>query len=146
MRYINDIIVHCTDTPEGREVTVSDVDRWHREKGWAGCGYHYLVRLDGTVERGRAISRPGAHCKNHNAHSIGVCYAGGRDTNGDAADTRTKEQKAALLKLVTNLIFKYRANVHGHNDYARKDCPCFDVTAEYGKIYERMMHYKTTKN
>lgn len=138
MRYINDIIIHCTATPAGMEVTAADVDSWHRQRGWRCIGYHYLVRLDGTVERGRAISQPGSHCFGHNAHSIGIAYAGGLDAEMRPADTRTEAQRAALLKLVTHLTAMYRCRVHGHRDYAPRDCPCFDVASEYGRIYEQI--------
>lgn len=143
MRYINDIIVHCTDTPSGMDVTAAQVTQWHREKGWRTIGYHYLVRLDGTIEKGRPSSQPGAHCYGHNAHSIGVCYVGGRDENFKTADTRTRAQKDSLLKLLTNLTRMYRCRIHGHRDYAAKDCPCFDASKEYKGLYEQIVLDKT---
>ena len=76
MRVIDEIIVHCTATPQGRAVSVDDIDRWHRQRGFAGIGYHFVVYLDGTVHTGRPIGLAGAHCKGHNAHSIGICYVG----------------------------------------------------------------------
>lgn len=137
-RYINDIIVHSTATPSGRDVTAKDVDTWHKARGWRGIGYHYLVRLDGTVERGRAISQPGSHCRGHNAHSIGVVYAGGTDAAGHAQDTRTEAQKAALLKLLASLVKMYHCQVHGHRDYAATDCPSFDAQTEYAGLYKQL--------
>ena len=92
---------------------------------------------DGTVERGRAISQPGAHCKGHNAHSIGVAYIGGLDANGQPCDTRTREQKTAMTKLIFNLCKMYHCGVVGHNRYANKACPCFDAYREYQKLAER---------
>lgn len=144
-RYINEIIIHCSDSPWRRDDRAKDIKLWHtlpppRGRGWADIGYHYIVDLDGTVERGRPISRIGAHCKGHNSHSIGVCYIGGRDQNGNTADTRTKEQKAALLKLVTNLMAMYHCKISGHRDYDKsKACPCFDAAAEYGHIAEQLL-------
>lgn len=134
MRKITEIIVHCTATPEGRAVTAADVDRWHRQRGFDGIGYHYLVYLDGTVAEGRPIERIGAHCKGHNANSIGVCYVGGLATDRKTPkDTRTSGQKDALLQLINRLRTEYPGvKVRGHRDYARKDCPCFDATGEYG--------------
>lgn len=134
MRKITEIIVHCTATPEGRAVTAADVDRWHRQRGFDGIGYHYLVYLDGTVAKGRPIERIGAHCKGHNANSIGVCYVGGLATDRKTPkDTRTSGQKDALLQLINRLRTEYPGvKVRGHRDYARKDCPCFDATGEYG--------------
>lgn len=138
MRYINDIILHCTDTPAGREVTKVELDSWHRQRGFQGCGYHYIVHLDGSIERGRPISQPGAHCIGHNAHSIGVVYVGGRDEKGDFADTRTPAQKSALKKLVWKLLVLYRCGVHGHKEYnSQKACPCFSVQDEFTNMVAR---------
>ena len=146
-RYINDIIIHCSDTPAGSDFGVSDIRAWHtapppRGNGWKDIGYHYVIRLDGSIETGRYISQAGAHCRGHNAHSIGICYIGGRDEHGRTADTRTAEQKAALLKLITRLLLVYDCPVHGHHDYDKaKDCPCFDAAAEYGNI-RKQLHEK----
>lgn len=136
-RYINDIIVHCTATRAGQDFSASDIASWHKERGWKSIGYHYVVRLDGTVERGRAISQPGAHCKGHNAHSVGVAYIGGLDAEGKPADTRTMAQREALLKLLVNLTRIYRCRIHGHHDYNKsKSCPCFDAAREYEPLYK----------
>lgn len=98
MRKITEIIVHCSATPEGRPFTVSDIDQWHRSRGFAQIGYHYVVYLDGTIHQGRPVEIAGAHCKGHNANSIGVCYIGGCTAdNKHPKDTRTPEQKLALL-------------------------------------------------
>lgn len=133
MREIKEIIIHCTATPRGRDVTAADVDRWHRAAGMDGIGYHYLVRLDGTVERGRPLWRAGAHCRGHNAASVGVAYAGGVEADGvTPADTRTPAQRAALAALVERLRGRFPgAGVWGHRDFARKACPCFDARREF---------------
>ncbi|MDR0833857.1 MAG: N-acetylmuramoyl-L-alanine amidase [Candidatus Symbiothrix sp.] len=133
MRKINEIIVHCTATPEGRNVTVAEVDKWHRARGFNGIGYHYLIGLDGTVLKGRDIELVGAHCLNHNANSIGVCYVGGLALDGKTAkDTRTIAQRNALKSLLKDLKTKYPgATIHGHREYANKACPCFDAKNEY---------------
>lgn len=133
MREIKEIIIHCSDTPEGKDFHVEDIDEWHKEQGWHGCGYHYVVALDGTVEVGRHEKNIGAHAKGHNKRSIGVCYIGGRDKDGKTAkDTRTEAQKRAMLNLITMLKAKYPdADVFGHDEVARRDCPCFDARNEY---------------
>ena len=83
------------------EETVNQIDTWHRKQGWKlGIGYHYVVRRDGTIEPGRPEWMVGAHCRNHNAHSVGVCYEGGINIRGQPADTRTAEQKASLRRLL----------------------------------------------
>ncbi|MDE6485465.1 MAG: N-acetylmuramoyl-L-alanine amidase [Duncaniella sp.] len=135
MRKIDMIIVHCTATPRGREVTAADVDRWHRLRGFDGIGYHFVVKLDGTVETGRAIERAGAHCKGYNSRSIGVAYVGGVEADGvTPADTRTDAQRVALRLLIDRLRGQYGIErVHGHRDFAAKACPSFDATTEYSR-------------
>ena len=136
MRKINEIIVHCTATPEGKDFKAADIDKWHKQKGWDGIGYHHVVDLDGTVEPGRPESKVGAHCYGHNQNSIGVVYIGGVASDGKTPkDTRTPQQKAALVKLLTELKHKYPgATIHGHRDFAAKACPSFDATTEYKNI------------
>lgn len=136
MRAINEIIVHCTATPEGREVTVSDINRWHKEQGYDGIGYHFVVDLDGNIHQGRAIERVGAHCKGHNSHSIGVCYVGGLAADCKTPkDTRTMAQRAALEAVLRQLKGQFPAAIiYGHRDFANKACPCFDAYNEYAKL------------
>ena len=134
MRKITEIIIHCTATPAGRDVTAKDVTAWHRERGFRTIGYHYLVGLRGNVESGRPEHETGAHCKGHNACSIGVAYVGGLNAAGEPADTRTEAQKMALKRLVADLRQRYPgASVHGHREFAAKACPCFDAGKEYGQ-------------
>ena len=134
-RKITEIIVHCTATKEGQEISVADVDRWHRERGFAGIGYHFLIYLDGSIHNGRPINKAGAHCVGHNVNSIGICYVGGLDAKGKPKDTRTQAQKVALLTLLKRLKALYPlATIHGHREFANKDCPCFDARAEYARI------------
>ncbi len=131
MRKITEIIIHCTATKAGRPVTVSDVDSWHRRRGFRSIGYHYLVDLDGTVRPGRPEAEPGAHCLGHNAASIGIAYVGGLDSAGRPADTRTPPQREALRALVADLRRRFpAATVHGHNEFAPKSCPCFNVKTD----------------
>lgn len=129
MREITEIILHCAATPEGRDFTVADIDRWHRQRKFDGIGYHYVIYRDGSVHPGRPVECQGAHCTGHNARSIGVCYIGGRAFDGKTPkDTRTPAQRKALERLVRELMGKYpRATVHGHNEFAAKACPSFDV-------------------
>lgn len=148
MRVINDIIIHCSDSPDDLDIGAKEIREWHTNpkpngNGWADIGYHYVVKLDGTIERGRLISRAGAHCYGHNAHSIGICYVGGRKGKTKGIDTRTKEQKASMLKLIYNLIQMYRCDVHSHHDYnPDKTCPNFDAHLEYTGLYEKIVGIK----
>lgn len=135
MRKVNEIIIHCTATPEGRVVTLKEVDRWHRERGFDGIGYHYLIGLNGEVCTGRSLEKAGAHCAGRNAQSIGICYVGGLDKNRKSKDTRTLAQKVALERLVMHLVKTYNIKkVSGHNEYASKDCPCFDVGSWFNSL------------
>ncbi len=132
MRKINEIIVHCSATPEGKDFTVEQIDRWHRQRGWKCIGYHYVIYRDGSVHKGRNEQDEGAHCLGHNKYSIGICYIGGVTADGKTPkDTRTPEQKSALRNLVKELQIKYpSATVHGHNEFAAKACPSFNVKTQ----------------
>lgn len=136
MRKISSIIVHCSATPEGKSFTVADIDRWHRQRGFAQIGYHYVIYLDGSVHTGRPLSQVGAHCQGHNVNSIGVCYIGGMTADSKhPKDTRTPEQKLALIELLKHLKQQFpKAVIHGHRDFAAKACPSFDATKEYANI------------
>jgi len=117
-------------------VTVNEITRWHLARGFTTIGYHYVIYLDGSINAGRPESQAGAHTQGHNANSIGICYVGGMDKdNRKPKDTRTPEQKAALIKLLTDLSAKYpSATIHGHRDFANKACPSFDATTEYKSL------------
>lgn len=135
-RVIKEIIVHCSATAEGRDFTVEDIRRWHKQQGWSDIGYHYVIGRHGEQWKGRDVDVSGAHCEGHNRNSIGVCYIGGLDETGKKAkDTRTLQQKAVLLSLLTELKRLYPdAKIYGHRDFARKDCPSFDAKKEYLSI------------
>lgn len=150
---IDAIVIHCSATREGQDVRAADIDKWHKERGFACIGYNYVIDLDGTVEMGRPLTRDGAHCntagtsgKSYNKHSIGICYVGGLDKYGRAKDTRTAAQKRALTALVYRLLAEYPiTDVLGHRDASPdrngdgtvssnewiKECPCFSVRDEF---------------
>lgn len=135
-RRINEIIVHCTATPEGRDYTVADIRQMHKAQGWVDIGYHYLIYRDGSIHEGRNVDLVGAHCQGHNAQSIGVCYVGGVARDGKTPkDTRTAAQKDALVHLLMQLVCLYPdATIRGHRDFAAKACPSFDATREYKNL------------
>ena len=118
IRKIDTIIVHCSATKAGQDFTAVDIDRWHRERGFDGIGYHYVIRLDGQIEKGRDVALPGAHCRGWNVRSIGVCYIGGLDAEGHPADTMTKAQRRVLYQLIIELQKDYPSIdlVVGHRD------------------------------
>lgn len=163
-RHIDEIIVHCSATKEGKECTSDQINAAHKARRFSSykdakgrtryIGYHYLVHLDGAVEACRPVSKIGCHASGHNSRSIGICYAGGldaRDTSGRMIkDTRTPQQKASLIKLIKQLKAKYPTikRVIGHRDTSPdlngngiiepyeyiKGCPCFDAIPEYKNI------------
>lgn len=109
-----------------------EIDLWHKDRGFKEIGYHYVIRRDGVVERGRPDRVPGAHVSGHNGTTIGICMIGGLDESGRPAPEYTPAQWAALRKLLAELVLAYPgAEIKGHRDYPRvaKACPSFDVAA-----------------
>lgn len=134
MRLIFWIILHCSAVMPSQTSSVEQINEWHLQNGWNGVGYHYVIRRNGDIEIGRTLEVVGAHCLNHNLHSIGICYEGGLDDKGQPADTRTKEQKRAIRQLLVDLKKKFpKARIAGHNEFSDKACPCFDVS-EYSDL------------
>lgn len=133
-RSIDEIIVHCAATPEGKDYTVADIRAWHKARGFSDVGYHYVVYRDGRIMLGRPVGQQGAHCADagKNRGTIGICYIGGVSADGKTAkDTRTPEQRASLLWLTQQLATKHGVKrVTGHNRYANKACPSFDVSKD----------------
>ncbi|MFV0554834.1 MAG: N-acetylmuramoyl-L-alanine amidase [Mangrovibacterium sp.] len=128
-RDVSEIIIHCAATRQGLDFRASDIDLWHRQKGWEGIGYHFVILLDGTIEQGRPMSKVGAHCYGHNEHSVGLCYVGGLDAEDNPMDTRTPAQQESLHRLLFCLGRCFPdATVHGHNEFSCKACPCFQVS------------------
>lgn len=135
-RNIKEIIVHCSATAEGKDFTVAQIRQWHLQRGFTDIGYHYVIYRDGSVHVGRPEGVSGAHCTGHNTISIGVCYIGGCASDGKTPkDTRTETQKAALVKLLSELKKKYpKAKVYPHYKFAAKACPSFNAEEEYKNI------------
>lgn len=140
---IDTIMVHCTATLPKREVSVAELDKWHKARNFERCsngryaGYHLLVHLDGSYERIRPDEERGQHCTqaNMNNRAVSVCYVGGVDNNNKPCDTRTEAQKRTLVTLLKTLRAKYpNAQIVGHRDYAPKACPSFDAKTEYWNI------------
>lgn len=136
------LVVHCSATRAGQPKTAADIRRMHLERGWKDIGYHYVIRLDGVVEKGRKDDRPGAHVEGFNSRSLGICLIGGLDAAGKAANTYTPAQLSALADLLRTLRARYPvAEILGHRDLSPdrnkdgkitrnewvKECPCFDV-------------------
>lgn len=133
---IRKVFIHCTATQEGKDFDAATIKRWHLSQGWKDIGYHFVIRLNGDVELGRPEHQTGSHVRGHNTGSIGVVYVGGVDKAGKPKDTRTPEQKAAMAKLVKQLVAVYPgAKVLGHRDApAAKACPSFDVRSWWAGV------------
>lgn len=117
---MKEIIIHCAATPTGKDFTAKDIHGWHLQNGWDGIGYHYVIRIDGTVESGRPEFWTGSHAKGYNTGSIGICMIG--------TDSFSDTQWYSLKRLVAQMITKYQdAKVIGHNEISSKECPGFDV-------------------
>lgn len=131
MRKIDKIIIHCSATPEGRDVKTETIRQWHLKRGWSDIGYHYVIELDGKIVPGRPLERVGAHCRGENRGSIGICYVGGVNEEMIPKDTRTEAQRAALHSLLFDLTDNFaNATIHGHNEFSSKACPSFNVQTE----------------
>lgn len=131
MRPITKIILHCSATNDDLDINAAMIDNWHRKKGWSGIGYHYIIKLDGSLEIGRRVGDIGAHCAGENSGSIGICYIGGLREN-KPCDTMTSPQEMTFIRLVNALRFTLgELALHGHNEFANKACPSFDVRKKY---------------
>ena len=149
MSYVKDarmgtIVIHYSATPVERDFTAKDIDQMHRARGFNEIGYHYFIRKNGMVETGRDMSQAGlfeqgAHAKGNNDVSIGICYEGGvRLASPDVGfDSRTVAQKAAMVKLIRELLVRYpNAVVKGHREMpgAATQCPGFNVSEWWASV------------
>lgn len=129
-RSVDTIVVHCSATRGSQDIGRAEIDRWHRERGFSGVGYHYIIRRDGQLELGRPEAQIGAHAAGHNARSIGICLVGGLNEQLRATNNFTREQWDTLTRVLEDVRTRYpAARILGHRDLpnVRKDCPCFDV-------------------
>lgn len=120
------IIIHAADTLADMDIGAKEIRRWHIDgNGWRDIGYHYVIRRDGTLERGRSEQTPGAHASGYNTESLGICMVGGKpDCNYTAA------QWECLEYVVRDLLKRYTGSeVIGHRDVSPKPCPMFNAKA-----------------
>ena len=142
-------MLHCSATKTTQSYGFRQCKADHLRRGWKDIGYHYYITRDGQVHEGRPLSQVGAHCKDHNQYSIGICYEGGLDANGRPCDTRTKAQRTSLRALLEKLHDQFpTAIILGHRDLSPdldgsghvdpdewlKLCPCFDALWDYGDL------------
>ena len=143
MTAINHLVVHCSATRATADVGAADIRLWHKRQGWVDIGYHYVIKRDGTVEKGRPDDQPGAHVHGYNSKSLGICMVGGLAPDGKRGENNfTPAQFAALKTLLGTLSARYpNAKVLGHRDLSPdrngdgkitrnewlKECPSFDA-------------------
>lgn len=141
MRQINLVVIHCSATRPNQDIGAYDIDIWHKNRGFAKIGYHYVITRDGQTQRGRHVSEVGAHVKGHNAKSIGICLVGGINDAGKAENNFTDKQFDALKELLVSLRQQFAFSILGHRDLSpdldkdgvvekhewMKECPSFDV-------------------
>jgi len=141
MREISLIVVHCSATRSNQRFTVDMLRACHNARfNGKGIGYHYYIERDGQVYQTRDEAEIGIHARHYNAHSIGICYEGGLDEKGQATDTRTPEQRAALIALLRSLKIDYpNAEIMGHRELegVHKDCPSFECS-EYRDYFANL--------
>lgn len=128
-RPIDKLIIHCAATKPDMDIGVKEIRKWHVEgNGWKDIGYHFVIRRDGTVEVGRDLNQIGAHAQGQNTGSIGICLVGGISASGKAEANFTDKQWAELSRCARLFKAEYpKGTIHGHNEYAAKDCPSFNV-------------------
>lgn len=138
------LVIHCTATPEGREVTSDEIRKWHLSpvsengRGWKQVGYTDMIHLDGIVERLVENDEDNIvdiweitnGVAGYNSISRHIVYVGGLDKQNKAKDTRTVPQKNALFNYINEFIVIHpHILIAGHNQFAKKDCPSFNVPA-----------------
>lgn len=124
MREINKIIIHCSATPNDRDVSADQINHWHKQRGWSGIGYHYVIRRRGTVEAGRPVKTIGAHCLGQNRASIGICLIG-----NDKFSTDQYDSLKFLIKRLSSIYSLSTADIYGHYEFTdKKTCPNIDMS------------------
>ena len=152
MAYLNPndiqyLAVHCSATKPSQMIGASEINQWHLQRGWAGIGYHFVIRRDPNmlgsyIEFGRSMAERGAHVKGYNSYSLGICMVGGIDDFGNPQANFSDQQYTALYYTLKFLQGLYpNAVVQGHRDFPNvaKACPCFDVPQWWSNINMQLM-------
>lgn len=133
----NKIVLH---NAEDSICTVDDIHRWHQQNGWAGIGYHYFIRKDGSIHRGRKEGWRGSHCPNHNMNSIGICFEGKY-----MIESMPQTQFNAGIELLKDIISRYGdMPIYGHKDLYNTDCPGDNFPLEKFKQMKALQPYVVT--
>lgn len=154
-REVDHLVIHCSATGPRQDIGAADIDRMHRARGFWGCGYHIVIRRDGTIEterdghRCRPLSKSGAHVggcgPGWNKRSIGICMVGGVNSKGKATDNFTEAQWKSLEEVVLSILEEYPSinKLGGHRDLIKltgaspKDCPSTDIGKWWLEVREK---------
>jgi len=143
---ITHVVMHYSATYPEQDIGAAEIDKWHRDRGFARIGYHWVIRRDGRVEKGRDESQVGAHVRGMNAGKIGICVVGGLDrATGPnvGVDNRTPAQIAAQIKLTQQILARHpEALVVGHRDLVATQCPAYDAAAWWRGVVDRPLPSK----
>jgi len=118
----NLIVIHHVGEVD-RDVSAAEIHQWHKNQGWAGIGYHYVIRKDGTIERGRPRDAIGSHAYGFNRESIGINIVGDFE---HSAPTAAQIESAAILLAELCNIYNLTPNAQtivGHRDLMPTTCP-----------------------
>ena len=137
-REITEVVVHWTETYTNKNIGAEEINSLHRGLGYAGIGYHYIIRRDGSLQRGRPLNRQGEHAEpNHDTYSIGIAFVGGFNCASGTPNPETflSSQSLTRAQMTTFdqfcLAFYKRfpgGQILGHNDINITEIdPGFDV-------------------
>lgn len=119
------IVIHCSDTPTGRDVRAHEIHAWHVGQGWDAIGYHAVVELSGKVEQGRPWYVVGAHARGHNTNSLGICIVG----RGEYSSAQVSSLKVKVRMWMREFGID-KDSVVGHYELdSGKSCPMIDMDA-----------------
>ena len=128
------IVVHHLGFPDGHDASAAEVHNFHRNQGWAGIGYHYLIHRDGTVEKCRPVEMEGAHCYQNNGYTVGICVGGNFEI-----DQPSKAQMEVLAKMLSAMCLLYdikpgSRTIRGHQEYNKTKCPGKNLQAKLPQL------------
>ncbi|WP_373899264.1 N-acetylmuramoyl-L-alanine amidase [Haloimpatiens sp. FM7315] len=133
----NTIVLHHA---EASKCTVQDIDRWHKGNGWSGIGYHYFIRKNGAIYKGRPDNAIGAHCLHHNTNTLGICAEGSY-----MKETMPEVQFKAIVELCKYLKGKYNIkDIKGHGELMATSCP--GVNYPLKEIKKLVLNSSTTQS
>lgn len=127
-RKVDLLIIHCSATPPNMDIGAKEIRRWHKNKGWSDIGYHDVIRINGSIERGRDYNKSGAHVRGYNSNSLGVVLVGGVDEYNDPEANFTQDEWKSIARYCRMVKAQLpHISIHGHNEFSSKACPSFDV-------------------